>query len=113
VDVAEHGGIALASWRRPRRKGSLRLAGDGHADAEMDGYTLARTLRSRGSTLAIVALTAHAMAEDRGKCLAAGAMTTRAAIDKAALVAICGAWMGTAGGARACRRRRRKRSGQT
>ncbi len=39
---------------------------------EMDGYTLACTLRDGGHTIPIVALTAHAMAEDRQRCLDAG-----------------------------------------
>ncbi len=39
---------------------------------EMDGYTLARVLRARGWKAPIVALTAHAMAEDADRCYAAG-----------------------------------------
>ncbi|MEM9803003.1 MAG: PAS domain-containing protein, partial [Planctomycetota bacterium] len=38
----------------------------------MDGYTFARTLRERGDRTPIVALTAHAMAEDRDRCIEAG-----------------------------------------
>ena len=63
---------------------------------EMDGYTLARTLRSRGDRIRIVALTAHAMAEDRGKCTSAGCDDYASKpIDKLALLDTCARWMTT------------------
>jgi CheY-like chemotaxis protein len=64
---------------------------------EMDGYTLARTLRQRGHAIAIVALTAHAMAEDRRRCEDAGCDDYAVKpIDKAHLIATCAAWLGRA-----------------
>jgi PAS domain S-box-containing protein len=105
VDVAEHGGVALDMLDRAGAAGTPydMLLTDMQMP-EMDGYTLARTLRGRGSTLPIVALTAHAMAEDREKCLAAGCddYATKP-ITKVELLTVCAAWVGKPGGANAAR----------
>jgi len=57
---------------------------------EMDGYTLARTLRGSNCDIPIVALTANAMAEDRKRCLDAGCDTYASKpVDKNALITAC------------------------
>ena len=62
---------------------------------EMDGYTLARTLRERGDSTPIVALTAHAMTEDRDRCLGAGCDAYASKpVDRQRLLSICAAWIG-------------------
>ena len=61
---------------------------------EMDGYTLARTLRNERSSMPIIALTAHAMAEDRQKCLAAGCDDYASKpIEKVHLLRTCARWL--------------------
>ncbi|MEI7657392.1 MAG: ATP-binding protein [Phycisphaerae bacterium] len=57
---------------------------------EMDGYTLASTLRAKGWTRRIVALTAHAMSGDARRCVEAGCDTYASKpIDRAGLIEVC------------------------
>ncbi len=96
VTVAENGAIALRLLDDASAAGTpFDLLITDMQMPEMDGYTLATTLRNRGSRLPILALTAHAMAEDRAKCIHAGCddYTTKP-IDKAHLVATARKWLG-------------------
>jgi signal transduction histidine kinase/AmiR/NasT family two-component response regulator len=57
---------------------------------ELDGYTLARTLRALGWPGQIIALTAHAMNGDADRCLAAGCHGYASKpIDRARLIDLC------------------------
>ncbi|HZZ27664.1 MAG TPA: ATP-binding protein [Pirellulales bacterium] len=100
IDIASNGRVALAM---------LEKTESGQPDAplpydllltdmqmpEMDGYTLARTMREHGYTTPIIALTAHAMEEDRHKCLEAGCDDyTPKPINKAQLLSLCKHWIG-------------------
>ena len=95
VDVADHGQAALKMIALAAASGEpYALVLTDIQMPEMDGYTLVRTLRSRGSTLPIVALTAHAMSDDRRRCLDAGCddFATKP-VDRAQLIATCARWM--------------------
>jgi len=73
VQVADNGRIAcdlaLDAWRRGRPYDVVLMD---MQMPELDGYSAATLLRQEGYPGRIIALTAHAMPDDRTKCLAAG-----------------------------------------
>jgi PAS domain S-box-containing protein len=68
VTIAENGRIALELANSQ----SFDLILMDMQMPELDGYSAATELRRTGSTVPIVALTAHAMAEDRARAMASG-----------------------------------------
>ncbi|MCB9853652.1 MAG: CHASE domain-containing protein [Phycisphaerales bacterium] len=100
VDVADNGRIAMEMIDRAEDDGQPydMLLTDMQMP-EMDGYMLARTLRLRGSTLPIIALTANAMTEDHDRCIESGCDDYASKpIDKVSLLAKCATWIGRIGG---------------
>ncbi|MCX5690601.1 MAG: ATP-binding protein, partial [Planctomycetota bacterium] len=95
VDVAANGRIALHLFDAQLNAGTpYDLLVSDMQMPEMDGYTLARTLRDRGVGTAIIALTAHAMAEDRDKCIKSGCDDYASKpIDRDQLIATCARWI--------------------
>lgn len=95
VDIAENGAVALAMIATAEAEGRpYDLLLTDIQMPEMDGHALAKALRESGSDLPIVALTAHAMPEDRQRCVDAGCddYATKP-IDRATLIETCARWM--------------------
>jgi PAS domain S-box-containing protein len=95
VDVAENGRVAIELIDKAENAGKpYELILMDMQMPECDGYTAARTLRAVGNSTPIIALTAHAMPEDRAKCLAAGCNDyTTKPVDRNALLAMCSLWL--------------------
>ncbi|MCX5691590.1 MAG: ATP-binding protein, partial [Planctomycetota bacterium] len=95
VEVAGNGRIAMEMIDRSIAAGTpFDLLLSDMQMPEMDGYSLTRTLRDRGEKLPIIALTAHAMADDRAKCVAAGCDDyVSKPIDKMVLLNTCNTWL--------------------
>lgn len=91
VEVADNGRIALDKMRKAvDARTPYDLLVTDMQMPEMDGYSLVQTLRKDDVQTPIIALTAHAMNEDRVRCLAAGCddYLTKP-IDKSVLIARC------------------------
>ena len=95
VEVADNGAIALEMLDAAKAAGEpFDLLLSDMQMPEMDGYTLATTLRARGEKLPIIALTAHAMLEDRDRCLESGCDDYASKpVDRRVLIATCARWL--------------------
>ncbi len=91
VEAAENGQVAIELYESAIREGRpFDLIVTDMQMPVLDGYSLARVLRDRGSRIAIVALTAHAMSSEIEKCLGAGCDAyTSKPVDKADLISKC------------------------
>jgi CheY-like chemotaxis protein/nitrogen-specific signal transduction histidine kinase len=108
VEIAANGRIALD---RVLRSDSPADPGTAHRYdlilmdmqmPELDGYATTTVLRERGHRGPIVALTAHAMPDDRDKCLAAGCDDYLSKpIDRERLITVCAHWLTAASDRRA------------
>jgi signal transduction histidine kinase/CheY-like chemotaxis protein len=101
VTLAENGQIAVERALAARRAGQpFDLIFMDMQMPVMDGYTAARRLREESYDGPIVALTAHAMAADRAKCLDAGCddYATKP-ISRPALLALTTRYLGPSGAA--------------
>ena len=94
VTLAENGRVAMEKFLAAVQSDTpFHLLLTDMQMPEVDGYTLARMLRDRGESIPIIAITAHAMAEDRQKCIDAGCNDyVTKPIDRATLLKTCSRW---------------------
>lgn len=102
IETAANGRIALDMLDQAAARGApFDLLLSDMQMPEMDGYNLATTLRGRGYKIPIIALTAHAMADDRKKCIDAGCDDYIAKpVNNVHLIAKCAEWMSKNSGAK-------------
>lgn len=95
VEVADDGAVALKLLQDAEQQGTpFQLLVSDMQMPHVDGYELARTLRRQKSPLPIIALTAHAMEDDKEKCLDAGCNDYASKpIDRNALIRLCEKWI--------------------
>jgi signal transduction histidine kinase/CheY-like chemotaxis protein len=94
VDMSDDGEDALELLKGVERDAYVLVITDMQMP-RMDGYTLVKEARRLGWRVPFVALTAHAMVEDKQRCLNAGcdAYATKP-IDAAGLRKLCREWIG-------------------
>lgn len=95
VEVADNGAVALELLQEADEQDNpFQLLVSDMQMPHVDGYELARTLRRQKSRLPIIALTAHAMEDDKEKCLDAGCNDYASKpIDRDALIRLCEKWI--------------------
>jgi CheY-like chemotaxis protein len=95
IDIADDGKSALDFFERNESgEHAYDLILTDIDMPEMNGYELAKTLRSRGNSIPIIATTAYALADDKQKCLDAGCDAyISKPIDRSELVAAVSSWV--------------------